>query len=484
MRPKTQASFGPYTAWYVAAVAGIWACAAIVPGAGLFRYSWRLETDKLQLLEEKQARQHQRDWTTRDEKLQQNKRIADREAFLKDRQRHFGSYQVALAETGSSSWDRWLERNLPLYNDVAQQLRYQGSSGSRGQLGSIVKGYKNAGVGLGWTAFFGGAAIVLIAWWWLRYKVRHLFWSHLYGRQAAKDPVELARKHPFVILLIPLQQEKRVVAARTAAAMAAAVGAAVARTSGSGPREPLVVDDFDGAFFEPHRRIELLERLEDAVGQDGRAIIVSPLDPFQLLSQAGRHGDLPDDQAVPAPEKERWFRVLEQFRLHVVTVGRTAIPDPAAQDPPSAFAKMRIHEGHFRSLWRYCSQHERLTLIQVAEEGFANPLQVGALKRLVEKGLIVLRPNIMLMDPAFEEFVLQMAASPEVKTWEQPEGSLGWRGSRWILAAALLGGVVILASTQESWIRSATGLLTVVAGGMEAVWQLLRAVQRSRAPTG
>lgn len=486
---KAKPGFRSCIAWYMAALAGLWASAAIVPGAGLFRHSWRMEMDKFQLIEQKQDKQQRSDWTTRDEELARNIKIADLEKFLAARQGYFDDYQIALAEPHRGRMgDRWLERYLPLYNEVAEQLRYQGPAEDTWRVDSTATSYNDVGVVLGGRGLLGGAFTVLVAWWWLRYKVRHLFCSHLAGRQTSRNLPGLAAKHPFVIFLTPSQREKAMVAALFAPRLKSAdarpadgESALTAGTDSFVAQDRLLVDDLECAVFEHRSRREMLKRLEQEVAKEGgRAVIVSPVDPFQLFNDAKTDGAAPADQAVPASEKERWLQVLEPFVVLVTSVGQTVSKDSSSQDRPSAFAEMRIHEGYFCSLWRYCSRKERLTLIQVAEEGFANPYQAGTLKRLVEKGLIVLQPNMRLVEPAFEAYVLQMASSHEVKTWEQPEKGLGWRGARWIFALVLVGALITLGGTQETWIRSATGMLTVIAGGLEAVWQLLRAVQRSQ----
>jgi hypothetical protein len=43
-----------------------------------------------------------------------------------------------------------------------------------------------------------------------------------------------------------------------------------------------------------------------------------------------------------------------------------------------------------------------------------------------------------------------------------------------------LGVLIFLASTQESWFRSAAAMLTGIAAGLETISQLLRAAQRSQ----
>ena len=115
----------------------------------------------------------------------------------------------------------------------------------------------------------------------------------------------------------------------------------------------------------------------------------------------------------------------------------------------------------------------------MAEEGFANP-HLNTVERLVDKGLLVFGPNLKLMSEEFERFVLEKAASAPVKTWERSKGGFGWARARWIFILLILGGLILLASTQGAWFKGAAAMLTGVAAALETISQLLRAAQQSR----
>jgi hypothetical protein len=84
------------------------------------------------------------------------------------------------------------------------------------------------------------------------------------------------------------------------------------------------------------------------------------------------------------------------------------------------------------------------------------------------------------MNSDFENFVHTQAASPEVKEWERPEGAIGWHGARWIFVALLVIGLLFAAGTGQAWLKGATTMMTVLAGGLEAMWKVVNAVQRPR----
>jgi hypothetical protein len=250
-----------------------------------------------------------------------------------------------------------------------------------------------------------------------------------------------------------------------------------------------MVDDFERLMLEQERRLEKLQELERTDATDGgRAVILCHKDPSHLFSvEEGTDDDfmkIPAD--MPILEKERWLRVLEPFVLYVTSVNGAAVSresffeNQGQFSPRNGEAESYSQQAYFGSLWRYCSRPEKLTLVHVAQEGFANPHQGTAVKSLVKKGLLVFHPNLMLMNREFETFVLQKASSLDIRNWEQTQGSFGWRQMRWIFALILLGALIFLAGTQESWIKSVTAMLAGVATALEVISRMLGSIQKSR----
>src|SRR5262249_29718168 len=145
--------------------------------------------------------------------------------------------------------------------------------------------------------------------------------------------------------------------------------------------------------------------------------------------------------ALSTSERVRWHYVLEPFVMHVVSAMKAGNSGHQNTTPTQPQEGLAAGEGYFESLWQYCSRQERLTLVQVSEEGLTNPRQGDSVGRLLEKGLLTLRPNLKLMTPAFERFVQRAADSTEVRRWERPEHALGWRGARWVLLVVVLAAL-------------------------------------------
>jgi hypothetical protein len=266
-------------------------------------------------------------------------------------------------------------------------------------------------------------------------------------------------------LLAPSERDKRALQdlflrPKTAVATASGEGTSTEYTS----VQDLETVDFEEATRSGETLHEALERLEQVVEHPGRrAVILATSDPLGVLN--GQQSTVDWQLSV----KERWLSLLQSFVKGTAPIGVRSINGT---------------DAYFDSLWRHCSREEQLTLIQVAQEGFANPQCCIPVRQLLNKGMLLLSPNLRLMDDDFERFVVDRASSGQIKQWERPDGGLGWRGARPIFLVVLVIGLLLVVGTGESWLQGATAMATAVAGGLEAFWKLLSSVQRPASPAG
>lgn len=449
------AAGGPsYRTWYIRAAAALWLTAAVVPAMGLFRYSWSLEMAKLDNFDQTRKQRLIDDWKARDRERWTQLKIANLQTFLDRRAGEIASYWIRLAEPANHTpLHRRVDDHIPFYTEATVSLRYRGPGGGPAAVrppGPAI-GYEDAEAAFPWTAWIGFASVALAIGWWLRYKDEYLFLSILPARLLPS--VNSGSQPRLEIFVTPSQQDGRALAS-------------------SLPQPALLLADFECVLLDQNRRLEALVKLEQTVAAgSSSAVILCHADPIRLLETA--ESEPPELRAdIPAWERERWLRVLEPFTVYVTCVNETAEAEP--------FAAPRLREAYFESLWRYSSPSERLALVQVAQEGFANPRQAATIRHLVEKGLLVFRPNLELMSAAFERFVLGRVSPEQVRSWEKPRSAMGWRGSRWLLLLVLAVALLFILATQQSWIRSATLMLTGIASGLEALKELLGTIRRSR----
>jgi len=266
-------------------------------------------------------------------------------------------------------------------------------------------------------------------------------------------------------LLVPSAAEKLILREFLQRPKAASVAAIAGPSSVSAVAwDDFELIDFEESLQEDDVRQDALDRLERAEREPSRWVIVLALsDPLRMLN--GQEFTV----SIPDAERQRWIAALKHL-----TDGASAILSETPGSDGSSIAPP------FDAIWRQCSQKEQVALIHVAQEGFANPANADAVKRLYAKGLLKFAPNLVLMSSDFENFVLAQAASPEVKEWERPEGAIGWHGARWIFLALLVIGLLFAAGTGQAWLKGATTMMTALAGGLEAMWKVLNAVQRPR----
>jgi hypothetical protein len=135
-------------------------------------------------------------------------------------------------------------------------------------------------------------------------------------------------------------------------------------------------------------------------------------------------------------------------------------------------------EPYYRRVWSLCSEEERLTLIQLAQEGVINPRAFDVLRRLRRRRLIRTDPRFRLMNESFKRFVLECETAAVVKQWETPDPTQSWARLRTPLVALLVVFGAILVYIQQPFFDEtatlAAGTVTV-AGSVAAMVATARA---------
>ncbi len=137
-------------------------------------------------------------------------------------------------------------------------------------------------------------------------------------------------------------------------------------------------------------------------------------------------------------------------------------------------------ESYYRSAWDACDADERLTLVQLAEEGFVNPRRLDVLESLLAKGLARLRPALEPMNGSFEGFLARAELRAPLEGAEsEPATGFGWSHLRAPLFT--LGAVVaaFIFFTEREIFDSATGLSTLVVGSVVPLLGQIARVARS-----
>jgi hypothetical protein len=137
---------------------------------------------------------------------------------------------------------------------------------------------------------------------------------------------------------------------------------------------------------------------------------------------------------------------------------------------------------YYLSKWQACSAEEQLLLIQLVEEGYANPKQDEIVRKLVKAGLLRLDPVLRPMNQSFALFVSANSEPEQVRKQEQAQRGMRWSLVRTLLVGALLVIMVFLALTQRDVVEVWVAYLGTAGAGTIGVLKLLSLLSKSNAP--
>jgi hypothetical protein len=247
---------------------------------------------------------------------------------------------------------------------------------------------------------------------------------------------------------------------------------------------------------------------------------------------ASSHDPLDEEErGQPAPDRQRWVRLLESFRRETTGLGidcrrgrgldrslmrrckglsfearslivsecevapelvaigqRMArrLPTRAPVSVESVLAEIGAAALPFyERLWAGCATDERVLLRQLAEEGLVNPNNSSAICRLLSAGLVRrgrrARPQdrtFRVMNETFQRFVLRAAPPHVISSWEREGVRLPWGtiATTGVTVAFGLAGLLML--TQEQLVDAWIGYVPALAPAVPTVWKLLATVQK------
>ena len=137
--------------------------------------------------------------------------------------------------------------------------------------------------------------------------------------------------------------------------------------------------------------------------------------------------------------------------------------------------------GYYEQVWQKCSDEQRLLLIQLVEEGFANPKQAEVVRKLLKEGVLRRDPVLRPMNHSFAVFVEGMASPADVRRLERDFQGLRGSRARGLLLAALVLLLVFLSFTQRDVVEVWIAYIATAAAGAAGVLKLLSLFSRPSA---
>jgi hypothetical protein len=129
--------------------------------------------------------------------------------------------------------------------------------------------------------------------------------------------------------------------------------------------------------------------------------------------------------------------------------------------------------AYYTSLWNACSTDEKIVLMHIAADGFANAKDRRVVRRLLAQRLIRRTPNFRMMNETFRRFVLADVRRQEVARFGTEIPVSAWDQVRRPLGFTLAAAAIFVFATQRDLFDASIAIVTGLAGGIPA---LLRVV--------
>jgi hypothetical protein len=469
--------------WRLSTVSLLFILISILPAAGFFKFAWSHEVGALLHFEAEHVAQTEADLKlqTRDHAREQFARVygAGWEKIaggaIEERERALAGDSRGIPSSAARSADILADWK-PVYNDASAALRYHDSSPDL-----LVRDGLSMRPGV--LATIGGLLLGAALVWWIRYWLKNLLLAGLVDAPPAPADaiarIQSARVQNLNLIIVTSSQAQEE-AIRGLLAQKAARAAVVGSESGktrtvSADNSALDLTDF---LRTPKTRLRGLLRMEK-IAAAGGGIVFSRVDPVPALLEdvsvaAPGDGDASHAGATLMEEWERrrWSDLLEKFVIVVVPLSvDTALRDEC--DTAKTAGSPPRNPAYFSSLWNSCTSEEKLVLVHVAEEGFANPRKTQTVERLMRRGLLVMEPDLRTFDPDFQRFIRHAYERKTLAEWERPVRGIGWTQTRWILGVLVVTVAVFLVSTQRQTLTPVVSFVSALTGAIAGVLKLV-----------
>ena len=128
---------------------------------------------------------------------------------------------------------------------------------------------------------------------------------------------------------------------------------------------------------------------------------------------------------------------------------------------------------YYKSIWRVCSDDEKLTLSHLAHDGLLSSNDPD-LERLMKKGLIVREPAVRLMNESFKCFVLGVEDGEALAYCEaKAKKSSNWEALKVPLSIGVASVIVFLLLTQREIYNSTLPIITAITAGVPTFFKLI-----------
>ncbi|MFQ5676378.1 MAG: hypothetical protein ACE5G1_10810, partial [bacterium] len=227
----------------------------------------------------------------------------------------------------------------------------------------------------------------------------------------------------------------------------------------------------------------------------------SVLDVFHktIVLDYGDAGDLSEDflklkkEIARIPDRKRRKHALQMCdllynecfptsELHEICREMLQTRDFIFLDRAELITRIQDQADHYyRTIWLACAKEERLALIYLAKDGFANLTNRHVMQNLLKSGLILRHPGFRLMNESFKKFILDERDSGNVVKWARQNNTSSWGKLKMPFLIVLAGLLLFLFSTQPAAFKSTVSIISAVAAGIPALIKVMSSLKFGRA---
>jgi hypothetical protein len=189
------------------------------------------------------------------------------------------------------------------------------------------------------------------------------------------------------------------------------------------------------------------------------------------------------DYFVSSLSKERlpdrdWLEHEVRSNRHVFEACRLNLPPGSFDGIERAERERRLGDAAwavYHDLWSRCSKIEKLTLTQLAVEGFVNDKRREVVRSLLARGLLARRPMLAPFNDGFASFVERAGTELGVKQWEAPRDGFSWADLRAPLVTLFACSAGVLFYTDRGLVDSTIVWATTLTGVLPNLGRLAAA---------
>ena len=236
----------------------------------------------------------------------------------------------------------------------------------------------------------------------------------------------------------------------------------------------VMIHHLEYRYDDPESNTQKLQLFEKLLADNRRTVAaVSWADPSNFRFANVEPVDA-SDSAKPT-ELGRWLAIFDSF---VRDYGKEARP-VAAENMIGAEGRAANTDylyasryAYYRALWTVCSRQEQLALHQLSRYGLLNARNTEVAS-LLERGLIVCKPNLQLFENGFARFVQKAFQPWHLPLSDQEQAPSVWKVLKKVLLVVLYGAALFLFLTQREQFTATLTLLTGFTAGVPVLMKFL-----------